>query len=527
MLNPILDSLQQKFKVAWAILTLLLILFVGYYQWEHLEYEQTSRLQLQASNLGYKIDNFIDSIFKSIDLLPLDETQKQACQNFLMPQLQSIVFNNPLIDGIVVYYNRSKSICTTFDPKASLPNPYIQQPVLLGPMKTEQVNKDFFLLQQPYKNFYVGFYLLKSSLEFIIHIDDLNFKSIYLYDTREKQIILASRPFSNDQDIHSFDNMNNKKKNEILNLPLESVKNINLVINTSEANFKSKLLIRLLLTTLPILFLSWILHRYFQQTMTKHFSIITALNDALKLQQFYPVYQPIFCIKTKQFYGAEVLIRWLNNNELIMPDNFIKEAEFSGLIVPITLQLIEKSLAECAPLLAKNPNFHLGFNLCPAHFKSEAFFNDFEILCNYYNVLPQQIMLELTERELFSEHEIKVINQMKELRSKGYSLAIDDFGTGHASINYLQHFPFNYLKIDKIFIQSIGTGAITETLNDAIINMANTLKLKIIAEGVETEQQFNYLTLKNVSFLQGWFIAKAMNIKQLQELLINTGKQHE
>ncbi|WP_131781639.1 EAL domain-containing protein [Legionella gresilensis] len=522
MLNPTpKDSLQQKFKLAWAILTLLLVLFIGFYQWEHLEYEQNSRLQLQASNLSYKIDNFLDSIFKSIDLLPLDESQAQECQTFLMPQLQSIVFNNPLIDGIVVYNSKSKSFCTTFDPKASLPNPYIQQPVLLGPMKTQQVNKDFFLLQQPYKNFYIGIYLLKSSLELIIHIDDANFKSVYLYDTRENQVILGSSTLIDAKDNQSFNNLDNKKKNELLSIPLDSVKNINLIINTSEANFKNKLLIRLLLTTLPILFLSWILHRYFQQTMTKHFSIITALNDALRQQEFYPSYQPIFCTKNKQYCGAEVLIRWLNNNELIMPDHFIKEAEFSGLIVPITLQLIEKSFTECATLLAKNPHFHLGFNLCPAHFKSETFFNDFEILRNYYNIPPQQIMLELTERELFNEHEIKAINQMKELRSKGYSLAVDDFGTGHASINYLQHFPFNYLKIDKIFIQSIGTGAITETLNDAIINLANTLKLKIIAEGVETEQQFNYLTLKKVEFLQGWFIAKAINIKQLQELLIN------
>ncbi|MGQ3887454.1 EAL domain-containing protein [Legionella sp. CNM-1927-20] len=517
------DSLQQKFKVAWATLTLLLILFIGFYQWEHLKYEQTSRLQLQASNLGYKIDNFIDSIFKSIDLLPLNEAQPHDCQTALMPQLQSIIYNNPFITGIVIYNNKTKSFCTTFDPKAPLPNPYIQQQVLLGPMKTEQVNKDFFLLQRPYKNFYIGIYLLKSSLELIIHIDDLNFKSIYLYDTREKQVILGNT-FIDEQHANSINNLNNKQNDKVLILPLDSVKNINLIIDINEANFKSKLLIRLLLTTLPMLFLSWILHRYFQQTMTKHFSIITALNDALRLQEFYPSYQPIFCTKSKQYCGAEVLIRWLNNNELIMPDHFIKEAEFSGLIVPITLQLIEKSLAECADFLAKNRNFHLGFNLCPAHFKSETFFNDFEIICNYYNVLPQQIMLELTERELFSEQETKAISQMKELRSKGYSLAVDDFGTGHASINYLQHFPFDYLKIDKIFIQSIGTGAITETLNDAIINMANTLKLKIIAEGVETEQQFNYLTLKNVEFLQGWFIAKAMNFKQLQELLTNIGK---
>ena len=85
---------------------------------------------------------------------------------------------------------------------------------------------------------------------------------------------------------------------------------------------------------------------------------------------------------------------------------------------------------------------------------------------------------------------------MRELRQLGFSLAVDDYGTGHASISYLHDFPFNYLKIDKLFIQAIGTKAITESLNDVIIDMAKRLNLIIIAEGVETEEQVNYLSGK-------------------------------
>lgn len=108
---------------------------------------------------------------------------------------------------------------------------------------------------------------------------------------------------------------------------------------------------------------------------------------------------------------------------------------------------------------------------------------------------------------------------MNELRARGHSLAIDDFGTGHASIKYLQHFPFNYLKIDKLFVHSIGTGAVTETLSQAIIQMANVLKLTIIAEGVETIEQFNFLRHYQINLMQGWYFAKAMPHEQLFQLI--------
>ncbi len=101
----------------------------------------------------------------------------------------------------------------------------------------------------------------------------------------------------------------------------------------------------------------------------------------------------------------------------------------------------------------------------------------------------------------------------------GYTLAIDDFGTGHASINYLRHFPFDYLKIDKLFITAIGTGAVTEALNQSIIQLAKNLKLSIIAEGVESKAQLNYLKTNHVYLVQGWYFAKAMPIERLPTFL--------
>ena len=198
-----------------------------------------------------------------------------------------------------------------------------------------------------------------------------------------------------------------------------------------------------------------------------------------------------------------------------MPDLFIEEAEDSGLIVPITLQLVEKTFHQCQDLLQGHPYFHLAFNLSAIHFLDKTFFDKFYELCHVYQINPEQIILELTERRLFDQNDKQSLLIMEEARQKGFSLAIDDFGTGHASINYLQHLPFNYLKIDKQFIQAIGTGAITETLNQAIINMAGTLNLAIIAEGVETVEQYEYLRQQKVDYIQGWYCAKAMSVEHL------------
>jgi sensor c-di-GMP phosphodiesterase-like protein len=273
---------------------------------------------------------------------------------------------------------------------------------------------------------------------------------------------------------------------------------------------------------LVILLLSLLLYLRFRSILNNRFSLHYSLTQALKLNHFQPAYQPIRDILLNRFCGAEVLIRWqTTTNEIIMPDVFIADAEESGLIVPITLQLIEKTFEQTKDLLKQNPDFHLAFNISAKNFTDNDFFNNFYDLCKDYEISAKQVMIEFTERQLIDQNDVKLINKMNDLRLRGYSLAIDDFGTGHASIKYLQHFPFDYLKIDKIFIQAIGTGAITETLNQSIIHMAKSLQLNIIAEGVETAEQVEFLTDSKVNFAQGWYFAKAMSYEQLSKIINN------
>lgn len=263
-----------------------------------------------------------------------------------------------------------------------------------------------------------------------------------------------------------------------------------------------------------------LLYWLIRKSIAHRTSLLRMMKLAVKSKEFYPSYQPIFDNISQRFTGAEILVRWQSNqDQVIMPDLFIHEAENSGLIIPITLQIIETAFREFQDILQDHSYFHLAINISALHFTDPHFFKKFFLLKEYHNISASQIVFEVTERDLLDTNNPIFSNTMQKLRQAGFSLAIDDYGTGHASISYLQHFPFNYLKIDKIFIQAIGTKAITESLNDAIINMAKSLNLKIIAEGVETEEQRNYLSKNGVQFFQGWYFSKAIPIEELTRLL--------
>lgn len=271
---------------------------------------------------------------------------------------------------------------------------------------------------------------------------------------------------------------------------------------------------------IDIFVISYFSYFLLQNLLRRYYFLDWSIKKAIKNKQFYPIYQPLFNTQLNDYSGAEVLLRWKDNDDvIIMPDFFITEAERTGLIIPITLQIIDIALNEIQNILHTQPHFLLSFNIGALHFIDSSFFNQFYQLLDNYKISSKQILLEITERDLLDINNKIYIKKMQELREKGFSLAVDDYGTGHASISYLQYFPFNYLKIDKLFIHAIGTKAITESLNDAIIDLAKKINLIIIAEGVETREQVNYLLKNEIQFLQGWHFSKALSIEQLKSLL--------
>ncbi|MDI9818806.1 MULTISPECIES: EAL domain-containing protein [unclassified Legionella] len=509
---------QQILNIIWMLLTVLFLIIAMYYQWQHYRTQKQQQIQLAVDKVKVRVDDLIEGILHSVYSLPLYGREFKSCQHELLPQLKNITFNNPFISGIVIADENNTIICSTLDQKNRLPSLASKTPALLGPFKIDNVGENAFLLQQKLGQYYLGIYIIHEVIESLLESDIPAINFLGFYNTEQGEFVLktGTNPLLDSPSYSSP---------QIAQSQLQNLNHFVIMAATDPGQYKQGLLYPLLMIALFVMLVSFLIYFQLRNLLNKRFSLNYALNSAIKNKNFHPAYQPIMNISENNYCGAEVLLRWQTDNYEIMPDVFIDEAEQSRLIIPITLQIIKKAFQECQDLLKNRPDFHLAFNMSASHFRDTHFFLEFYKLCKDYKILPSQIMIELTERELLDQNETQLVTRMHDLREQGYSLAVDDFGTGHASITYLQHFPFNYLKIDKIFVHAIGTGAITESLNKAIIQMASFLNLEVIAEGIETKEQLSFLQQYQVKFMQGWYFGRAVPYKQLIRIINGVGNE--
>jgi sensor c-di-GMP phosphodiesterase-like protein len=241
----------------------------------------------------------------------------------------------------------------------------------------------------------------------------------------------------------------------------------------------------------------------------KRLSPLGELALAVQNREFIVHYQPIVALRTGLCVGAEALVRWRRpDGSLVRPDLFIPLAEDSGLILPITDQVIDAVVHDLGPLLAANRSLHVSINLSASDLKTGRILPVIEKALGRTGISAKQIWLEVTERSFLEIDAAR--STIIKAREIGYSVAIDDFGTGYSSLQYLQGLPLDSLKIDKSFIDTIGKGTATSSVTPHIIDMAKTLNFVIVAEGIETKEQLDYLRAHNVDFGQGWLFAKAM-----------------
>ena len=241
----------------------------------------------------------------------------------------------------------------------------------------------------------------------------------------------------------------------------------------------------------------------------RRLSPLGELSLAVKKREFIVYYQPIIELETGLCIGAEALVRWQRpDGSMVRPDLFIPLAEESGLILPITDQVIAHVVADLRATLAAERHLHIAINLSAEDIKTGRALASVQAALKNTDIEAQQIWLEATERGFMDVNSARVT--LSNARAAGHAVAIDDFGTGYSSLSYLQSLPLDSLKIDKSFIDTIGTDSATSSVTPHIIGMAKTLKLKIVAEGVETQEQADYLRKHEVEFVQGWLYAKAM-----------------
>lgn len=266
---------------------------------------------------------------------------------------------------------------------------------------------------------------------------------------------------------------------------------------------------------------------YFTENMhinfLKRMEIIQDLRIALTEQQFHMVYQPIVDLTNNRIAKAEALIRWQHPEKgLISPLDFIPVAEETGLIVEIS----EWVFNEVSQQVQKWRNSHchdlmLSINTSPVQYRNKGQ----QIIAwakslLQQNIPPEAISIEITEN-LLMENQAEVVRALDNIRRQGLTVSIDDFGTGYCSFSYLKNFSIDYLKIDKSFVQNMSVDNKDVALCEAIIVMANKLNIKVIAEGIETEQQRELLIEAGCRLGQGYLLARPLSTADFEQLLIN------
>ncbi|MDB5824178.1 MAG: gmr 3 [Herminiimonas sp.] len=242
----------------------------------------------------------------------------------------------------------------------------------------------------------------------------------------------------------------------------------------------------------------------------------TNLRKALEEDQFELFYQPKVNLRTGMMAGVEALVRW-NSPErgLIMPADFIPYAEESGIIVELGKWVMEEAARQTGRWKKRGLEIPIAINLSARQLRSATLVEDFTAAVLRADIEPSMLGLELTE-SCMADDEALAHRVMREFRDLGVTMYLDDFGTGYSSISQLSRMPMDVLKLDRTFINSIHTDLRARALVRSMVAVAQELKLKVVAEGVETRQQAEFLRELNVEFAQGYLFAYPMSAKGVE-----------
>lgn len=243
------------------------------------------------------------------------------------------------------------------------------------------------------------------------------------------------------------------------------------------------------------------------------------LKQAIIHHELIPYMQPVVSSADGTVIGGEILLRWRHPKKgILYPVDFISIAERSGLIVTITRQLFVRVKKELLEVVSHLPaGFKVGFNISATHLGDHDLVQDCVDFIGSFKPGCIVMMLELTEREAIVYTETVYAN-IAALRLAGIKLAIDDYGTGNSTLRNIQNIPFDYIKIDKSFIDLVVSDKVSMHILKNIMDLAASLNAKTVAEGVETAEQANLLALSGVHFQQGWLWGKAMPIAEMISL---------
>jgi EAL domain-containing protein (putative c-di-GMP-specific phosphodiesterase class I) len=236
------------------------------------------------------------------------------------------------------------------------------------------------------------------------------------------------------------------------------------------------------------------------------------LRDAIERGEFELHYQPVVDAKTRTLCGVEALVRWRHPAKgMIAPDQFIPLAESTGLIGPLGEWILQRA---CTDAASWPPHVKLAINISAIQFKKGNLFQVILRTLVETGFAPDRLELEITETSLLENQEAH-LTTIRQIKNLGITVALDDFGTGYSSVNYLANFPFDKIKIDKSFTQGVLDRRDCKAVVASTLALAQGLGTVTTAEGVETEEQFEYLRAAGVDLVQGYLFGRPVPIAQL------------
>ncbi|MGI9166020.1 MAG: putative bifunctional diguanylate cyclase/phosphodiesterase [Pyrinomonadaceae bacterium] len=251
---------------------------------------------------------------------------------------------------------------------------------------------------------------------------------------------------------------------------------------------------------------------------SKRFALETSLRHAVDNEEFLIHYQPRVAIDSLQIVGVEALVRWQHPElGLVSPAEFIPLAEETGLILPLGEWVLRTACKQNRKWQDKGfPAMSVGVNISARQFQQQHLAETVIRILDEVGLAPRFLELELTESSIMSNVAVDVLTGLKR---QGVTVSVDDFGTGFSSLSYLKRLPINALKIDQSFVRDLTTDPDDAALVMAIVTLAHNLRLRVVAEGVETEEQLRFLRLLRCDEIQGYLISKPLPVEALEKLL--------
>ena len=250
---------------------------------------------------------------------------------------------------------------------------------------------------------------------------------------------------------------------------------------------------------------------FFKQQMTERAAVRlrteASLHDALKNEELLLHFQPKLDLNSGKVVGCEALIRWQKDGRLISPMSFIPVAEETGIIVPIGRWVIEQSCKVIRDWQRQYGHaIPIAVNVASQQFADASLVPDIKQMALRYQIRPELLEIEITETSLMNDIEL-AINKLEQLKSAGFGIAVDDFGTGYSSLSYLRHLPITTMKIDRCFVSDLPKDS---AIASTILMLGQQLNLTIVAEGIENEEQLDWLKLNRCEIGQGFYFSQPL-----------------